>query len=159
MRQALWVLLTAAVLSSSCGETVDLTKGLEVIDVAAGWHDAGIVDGKNKLVPSITFALKNVSHQELSTLQANVVFRRVTEEKEWGAMFVRVTGSEGLAPGAASQPQTVRSPLGYTGTESRQQMLANAQFVDARAEVFVKYGSTQWQLVGAFPVPRTLMTK
>jgi hypothetical protein len=156
MRHALWVLVLAAALSASCGETVDLTKGLQVVDVSTGWHDAGIVDGKNKLVPAITFSLKNVSQQNLSTLQANVVFRRVTEEKEWGAMFVRVTGSEGLAAGAVSQPQTVNSPLGYTGTESRQQMLANAQFVDAKAEVFAKYGSTQWQLVGTFPIPRTL---
>lgn len=158
MRFALWVLLAAAVVSSSCGERVDLTKGLQVVDVSTGWHDAGIVDGKNKLVPSITFALKNVSDQNLTTLQANVVFRRVTEE-EWGAMFVRITGSEGLAAGAVSEPRTVNSPLGYTGTESRQQMLANAQFVDAKVEVFAKYGSTQWQLVGAFPIPRTLTAK
>src|SRR5262245_57676111 len=138
MQNALWVVLAAALASTSCSKPVDLSQGLQVSDVSTGWHDAGIVDGKNKLVPSVRFTMKNLSDQKLSTLQANVVFRRVTEEKEWGAMFVRVTGSEGLAPGAVSTPQTVNSPLGYTGTESRQQMLANAQFVDAKAEVFAK---------------------
>lgn len=112
MRHAPWLILTAALLSASCGEDIDLTKGLQVVDVSTGWRDVGIVEGKNKLVPSVTFALKNVSTQKISTLQANVVFRRVTEEKEWGAMFVRVTGSEGLASGAVSTAQTVDSPLG-----------------------------------------------
>jgi hypothetical protein len=53
----------------------------------------------------------------------------------------------------------VKSQLGYTGSEPRQQMLANAQFVDAKIQVFAKYGSTQWQKVGEFAVPRTLISK
>ncbi len=39
---------------------------------------------------------------------------------------------KGLRPGASSAPLTVKSQLGYTGTEPRQQMLANWLFVDAR---------------------------
>ena len=60
------------------------------------------------------------------------MFRHVTEDKEWGSVFVKITGSEGLAPGATSESQTVNSLLGYTGTETRQQMLENSQFVDAK---------------------------
>src|SRR4029079_19813533 len=97
--------------------------------------------------------------QTLSTLQANVVFRRVTEDKEWGAMFVRIAGVDGLAPGATSESQTVHSQLGYTGTESRQQMLDNSQFVDAKVQIFAKYASTQWQPVGEYAIPRRLITK
>ena len=32
---------------------------LQVTDVAGGWHDVGIVDGKNKLVPSLSSASAN----------------------------------------------------------------------------------------------------
>jgi hypothetical protein len=159
VRASLWVLFLAAVATVSCGPTVDLTKGLQVVDVSTGWWDAGIVNGQNKLVPSATFKFKNVSDQKLDILQANVVFRRVTEDKEWGSSFVKITGSEGLAPGATSESQTVKSQLGYTGSEPRQQMLANAQFVDAKIQIFAKYGSTQWQKVGEFAVPRTLISK
>jgi hypothetical protein len=159
MRASLWVVFLAAVATVSCGPTVDLTKGLQVVDVSTGWWDAGIVNGQNKLVPSVTFKFKNVSDQKLDILQANVVFRRVTEDKEWGSSFVKITGSEGLAPGATSESQTVKSQLGYTGSEPRQQMLANAQFVDAKIQIFAKYGSTQWQKVGEFAVPRTLISK
>jgi len=38
-------------------------------------------------------------------------------------------------------------------------MLANSQFVDAKVQIFAKYGSTQWQKVGEYTVPRTLVTK
>src|SRR5437867_8756251 len=113
MRASLPVLLLAAVAASSCGPKVDLTKGLQVVDVSTGWWDAGIVDGQNKLVPMVTFKFKNVSDRPLNILQANVVFRRVTEDKEWGSMFVRITGPDGLAPGATAESQTVKSQLGY----------------------------------------------
>lgn len=159
MRNSLWLVLIVALATASCGPTVDLSKGLEVVDVSTGWWDAGIVDGQNKLVPTATFKFKNVSDQPLNILQANVVFRRVTEDKEWGSVFVKITGSDGLAPGATSESQTAKSQLGYTGTEPRQAMLANAQFVDAKVEIFAKYASTQWQKVGEYAVPRTLITK
>ena len=159
MRASLWLVFLAALATASCGPKVDLTKGLQVVDVSTGWWDAGVVNGQNKLVPSVTFKFKNVSDQTLDVLQANVVFRRVTEDKEWGSSFVKITGTEGLAPGATSESQTVKSQLGYTGSESRQQMLDNAQFVDAKIELFAKYGTIQWQKVGEYPVPRTLITK
>ena len=159
MRASLWVVLLAAVVTASCGPTVDLTKGLQVVDVSTGWWDAGVVDGQNKLVPSVTFKFKNISDQTLNILQANVVFRRVTEDKEWGSSFVKITGNEGLAPGATSESQTVKSQLGYTGSESRQQMLDNSQFVDAKIQIFAKYASIQWQKLGEYAVPRTLIAK
>src|SRR5580765_8407103 len=123
MRASLWLVFLAALATASCGPTVDLAKGLQVVDVSTGWWDAGVVNGQNKLVPSVTFKFKNVSEQTLHVLQANVVFRRVTEDKEWGSSFVKITGTEGLPPGATSESQTVKSQLGYTGSESRQQML------------------------------------
>jgi hypothetical protein len=154
------LLLLALVSTAACGPTVDLTKGLEVTVVNSGWFDLGIVNGQSKLVPTIVFTLRNTSDQKLVTLQVNVLFRRVTENTEWGSGFLTVAGSQGLAPGATSDPITIKSQLGYTGSDqSRQEMLQNSQFVDAKVEVFAKYGSTQWVKVGAFPITRQLMTK
>ena len=154
------LLLLALVSTAACGPTVDLTKGLEVTVVNSGWFDLGIVNGQSKLVPTIVFTLRNTSDQKLVTLQINALFRRVTENTEWGSGFLTVAGSQGLAPGATSDPITIKSQLGYTGSDqSRQEMLQNSQFVDAKVEVFAKYGSTQWVKVGAFPITRQLMTK
>ena len=149
-----------ALLSSACAPAVDLTKGLQIPGVSTGWFDAGIVNGRNKLVPSISFALKNVSDQTLTTLQVNALFRRVAEKDEWGSGFLTAAGSAGLAPGATTATLTIRSQLGYTGTDqSREDMLRNTHFVDAEVELFAKYGSTQWARIGTFPVARVLIVK
>jgi hypothetical protein len=69
-----------------------------------------------------------------------------------------VTGSEGLAPGAETKPLTVKSNLGYTGSDqTRQEMLQNKAFVDATVQVFAKYGSVQWVKKGEYPIERRLL--
>ncbi len=155
----LTLVLVVGLASVACGPTVDLKQGLQVQDVSTGWFDAGIVNGQNKLVPSVTFKVHNTSDQKLVTLQVNVLFRRVTEKDEWGSGFVTAAGADGLAPGASTGLLTVKSQLGYTGSESRQEMLQNKQFVDAQVELFAKYGSGQWTRVGDYPIARQLLTK
>ena len=143
-----------------CARPVDLTKGVQVLNVTTGWYDAGIVNGQNKLVPTVSFTLKNVSDQKLVTLQINALFRRVGENDEWGSAFLTAVGSEGLAPGATSAVFTARSQLGYTGSDqSRQDMLQNTHFVDASVQLLAKYASTQWVKVGEYPIVRELLTK
>jgi hypothetical protein len=154
------LIVAAALAAAACSPSVDLTKGLQITIINTGWYDVGIVNGQNKLVPSVTFSMKNVSDQKLSTLQVNAIFRRVTENDEWGSGFLTAAGSDGLAPGASAAALTVKSPLGYTGSdESRQEMLQNSHFVDAKVELFAKYGSTQWARLGTYPIQRQLLTK
>ena len=161
MRAPLLLVLFTAFVSVSCGPTVDLTKGLQVQVLSTGWFDAGIVNGnQNKLVPQATFTLKNVSDQTLPLLQINALFHRANEREEWGSAFLMAVGSEGLAPGVTTKPLTAKSQLGYTGSnQSRQDMMENSHFVDAKIEVFAKYGSIQWVRIGEYPIGRKLITK
>jgi hypothetical protein len=161
-RRAVLIFLGAfsVLASAGCGPTVDLSTALHVQDVSTGWFDAGIVEGKNKLVPAISFVLRNSSEQKLTTLQVNALFRRVQENDEWGSGFLTVNGSDGLAPGASSGALNIRSQLGYTGADqSRDEMLHNSHFVDAKVELFAKYGSTQWKRIGEYPITRRLLAK
>lgn len=154
------VILAIAILAGACGPSVDLSQGLQITVVDTGWYDAGIVNGQNKLVPTVTFKTKNVSNQNLVSLQVNALFRRVTEKDEWGASLLNVAGSSGLSPGQETGPFTIRSPLGYTGSDqSRQEMLSNSHFVDAKVELLAKYGSTQWKRIGEYPIKRVLIEK
>jgi hypothetical protein len=130
------LLLTTSV---SCAPDVDLKKGLQILDVSTGWFDAGLVNGQNKLVPAITFKLKNVSDQKLSVIQVNVLFKQVNNPAEWGSGLLSVVGSKGLAPGATTETLMVKSDH------------------DARIEFSAKYGSVQWTRLADFPVTRTLI--
>jgi hypothetical protein len=159
MRRPVLLFLSLLVVCAGCAPDVDLSTKLEILNLSSGWFDLGVVNGQNKLVPSVTFALKNNSDQTLATLQVNALFHRVTEKDEWGAGLLTAAGSSGLAPGAQTGPLTIRSQLGYTGSESREEMLQNRLFVDANVELFAKYGSVQWKRVGTFPITRQLLTK
>ena len=159
MRATLCLTVLLALAGIGCGPNIDLKSSLQVQDVSTGWADLGVINGQNKIVPSITFTFKNAGKDSITTLQGNVIFRRVGEDEEWGAGFLRITGSEGLGPGVSSKTQKVNSTLGYTSTEARAQMLANKQFVDARAQIFAKYGSTQWTLIGEYPIERKLIAR
>jgi hypothetical protein len=158
MRAAM-LCLVLAVGTAGCGPEVDVSKALELNVVNSGWFDAGIINGQNKLVPAVTLTIKNNSDRTLGLLQLNSLFRQANATEEWGSAFLTAAGSEGLGPGA-SKTLTLKSNNGYTGTgETRQEMLANSHFVDAKVEVFAKYGSTQWKKLGVYPVTRQLIEK
>lgn len=143
---------------AGCAPSVDLTQGLEVLDVSSGWRDAGVVDGKNKIVPSVSLRLRNLSEQNLAALQLNVLFRRVTEpDTEWGSSFMNASPPGGLEAGVTTEMQVAISDLGYTGTDPRAQMLENRLFIDTTARVFAKYSAESWTLIGEFPVERRLL--
>jgi hypothetical protein len=146
--------------STGCfGPTIDLAQGLEIIDVTTGWHDEGVVDGENKLVPRIDFRLKNVSDQPLVALQVNCVFRRVNETEELGSGFVPVTRSNALNPGETTGVLSAKSNFGYKGQEPRAEMLKNSRFIDAKVDMMAKYSSVQWKKVAENPIERQLLAK
>jgi len=146
--------------SVACGPKADLSKSLRLDVVESGWFDAGIVNGQNKLVPAIRVTAKNNSDQTLVQLQINSLFRHGAETEEWGSAFLTAAGSDGLAPGATTQVLLLKSQNGYTGSDqTRQDMLKNSQFVDARVQLFAKYGSVQWVKMGEYPVTRQLLEK
>jgi hypothetical protein len=154
------VILAAALVLLVAGcRSRQVEKDLSITDIRTGWYDAGIVDGQNKLVPSITLKLRNVSSEPIARVQLNAVFRRVGEAQEWDAHFVRGIGPDGLAPGTSGEPLVLRSERGYLGPQTRLQMLQNKEFVDARVEVFGKHGSRNWVKMGDYTIDRQLLTE
>ena len=154
MRRLAWTLLVLT--TAACSEPVDIAKAVQVDVTTSGWRVAGVVDGKNKIVPSVSLTLKNVSGQTLTAVQANAVFRLASTNADMGADFRPVSGSDGLPASASTEKITLKSTLGYTGTDPVDQLLNNSHFGDAKVEVFVKAGSGQWTRVGEYPIARQL---
>jgi hypothetical protein len=151
------VCLAAIVLAAGC-RSREVEKDLKLTDVDTGWYDVGVVDGQNKLVPSVTFKIQNVSAEPIDDVQINAVFRRMNEAEAWGDRLVRGIGDDGLAAGATGGALVVRSERGYTGSEARAQMLKNSEFVDAKVELFGKHGSRTWVKMGEYQIDRELVT-
>jgi hypothetical protein len=151
------IVLAAA--AAGCSKPVDLKQVLKVDVNSAGYFDAGIVDGRNKLIPSVSFKLIKSISDDLSPLSLNVAFKRLAgpggAEEDFDESFiqgVKFTGS-------GTEPITVRPKAGYTGDppQSRADMLKNSQFRDIRVHVFAKHGSAQWMEIGQVDLPRQLI--
>jgi len=156
------VCLPLLVLLPACMSAVDIKQTLQVTDTGGGWYDAGIVGGKNKLVPSVTFGVRKTGDANLRGLSLNVVFKRLTPgtpatEEEFDDVFIQNVDFAGNQ----TAPITARTENGYTGEppQSRAEMLQNTQFRDVRARVFAKIGASQWVELGAIDVPRAILTK
>jgi hypothetical protein len=151
--------LVVLVVTAGCGDRLDVQEALEVTDVVTGYYDEGIVAGKNKLVPSISFRVKNAATSTIRSVQINAVFRIIGDHDELGSAFVRGIDSDGLDAGATTESFVLRSHLGYTGEQPRAQMLQHRDFRDAQVELFAKHGSKQWVPLAVFKIDRQLLTR
>ena len=156
-------LALVALLSSACMSAVDLKQTLQVTDTSGGWYDAGIVGGKNKLVPSVTFRVRKTRDASLRGLSLNVVFKRLTPgppatEEEFDDVFIQ---NVNFTEGNQTPPITARTEAGYTGDppQSRADMLQNSQFRDVRARIYAKFSSSQWVEIGSVDVQRQLLVR
>jgi hypothetical protein len=149
-------LLAAAVWLSSCAPDVNVKEALTVTDVLTGWFDAGIVDGKNKLVPNLTLRLRNSSEQELPSVSINVIFKFADNGETHDEIFKqRVPFQNGQ-----TELITVRSQNGFTGQppQTRVEMLQNSFFRDMDAVVLVRQASAQWVELHRVRIERKLLT-
>jgi hypothetical protein len=149
--------LLAAVLLAACSPSVDVKSALQVTDVSTGWFDAGVVDGKNKLVPNFTFRLRNISDQELPVVSINVVFRFADTNEVHDEIFKQRVPFENKQTDLI----TVRSQNGFTGEppQSRLEMLKNSLFRDMDAVLLVRQASAQWIELHRVRVERKLLTE
>lgn len=157
------LLAGAALAAAGCSAPVDLKAALEAIETSSGWFDAGIVEGKNKLVPSVTFRLRKRQTVDLNSISLNVVFRKVplagtNVEEDFQDVFLQ---NVQFSEGSQTPLLVVRAENGYTGEppQTRLEMLQNSQFRDARARIFAKHSGSQWIELAAVDIQRQLLTR
>ena len=65
------LIVFTCVAAAACGSSASepITKLVEPVDVRTGWFDAGVENGMNKLVPTVTLTLKNVSSDPVANVQ------------------------------------------------------------------------------------------
>jgi hypothetical protein len=167
MRRLTYAIAAALPLLAGCSKPVDLKQVLQVTDMSGGYHDAGIVEGRNKIVPSVTFRIKKSTEDGLRPLSVNVVFKQLPKpgtatppgqptENDFDEVFkqsVPFSGNE-------TELMTVRATAGYTGDppQSRADMLKHTLFQDMRVHVFAKHSSSQWVEIAQFDLPRQILT-
>ena len=155
-----WAGALVLAVSMACSPSIDVPTALQVTQVSSGWFDAGLDPlGRNKLVPTVSFRLRNQTSDTVQYLQLNAVFKRLNEAEEWGNAFVRAVGGDGLEAGQATEILRLESSRGYTGEQPRAELLEHRDFVDVTMDLFVKHRGDQWVLLDTVAVDRQLMIR
>jgi hypothetical protein len=151
-------LLPLLFVSTGCGKPIDLKQVLEVTDITSGWFDAGIVSGRNKIVPLVRVRLRKRAPVDINRVAINALFRAADgkESELDNDVFVQRVD----LPDAESSPISIRAENGYTAEppQSRADMLKHSQFRDMRVQILVKQGSAQWTDLGWIDIKRQLIT-
>ena len=160
VRTALAVLVLAVAGSSGCSPSVDIKSAVQITDIAGGWFDAGIKDGKNKLTPSVTFRVKKSTDDSIRPLALTLAFKKITPqgEEDFDDFFVQNVSFDN---GNESAPLTIRTETGYTADppQTRAQMLQHKDFQDLRVVFFAKHSSSNWVELARYDIPRKLLTR
>jgi hypothetical protein len=150
-------ILPLAITAASCAQPVDFKAALELTDVSSGWLDAGIVSGRNKVVPSVTLRFKKRAPADIDRISLNALFRAADGKASEldNDVFVQRVNFEG----DQTPPVTLRAENGYTAEppQSRADMLKHSLFRDMRVQILVKQGSSQWTDMGWIDVKRQLI--
>jgi hypothetical protein len=154
---ALFSISLAALSVAACGPPVDLKQVVQVTDVSSGWFDAGVQNGKNKLVPSVTFKLKKNADVKLSSVSLNLTYSVVGSQDHADDVFVQNVPFEG----PETAPIVVRTQWGYTADppQTRAQMLENSHFSDVEVKIFAKQSTSQWVELHSVKIARQLLTE
>jgi len=157
LRSAVVVASLMTVALAGCGKPVDLKQTIEVTDVTSGWFDVGVVNGKNKLVPSVSFKLRKKTDVELSNIALNMVFKRQGEDGSYDDVFLQHVPFAGPETSVI----TVRAASGYTAAppQTRADMLKHSQFRDVSVQIFAKQSSAQWVELQRVDVQRQVLTQ
>ena len=160
--------LILAVLTAGCSKPLDLKQVLQVTDLSGGFHDVGIVDGRNKLVPRVTFRITKSTEDRIRPLSLNLAFKQLPKagvavppgsppEADWDEVFVQNVAFDGNQ----TAPIVIETKAGYTGDppQSRADILKHSQFQDVRVHIFAKHSGSQWVEIAAFDIPRQVLAQ
>ena len=147
------LVLTASV---ACGPGVDLSKALEVTDVLSGYYDNGLKDGKNHLLPSISFRLHNRGDRKIGPVQLTVAFWVDGADGEWDSVVLQGIHGQGLPAGASTESLLARGNVGYTLEGARADFFSHHLFKDVTAKLFASQSGSIVP-IGQFKLERVII--
>ena len=147
--------------ASACSEAGRFQAGAAVTDVSGGWFDFGIVDGKNKLVPSITFRIRKRPTSASGRSRSTSTSRRSSTlkpgrktEEEFDEVFLQtVEFSEGnQTPMLTVRPE--HRLYGRCAADAGANAPAPLDSRTSATRIFAKQSSTTWVELLTFDITR-----
>jgi len=145
-----------AIGAAGCGPDLDLSKALELKVVESGYFDAGLVDGKTHLLPSLAFELHNNSDASLASVQLLLSFYHVGDDGEFDSVQATGIGPTAVAAGQSTSKIVSRATVGFTLEGARADFFTNSLYRDTTVKVFAKKRANYMPL-GEFKIDRRIL--
>ena len=153
----LFLSLPLLLLTVACAGPPKADEALEVYELKTGYDDGGVDAGQNRLLPTVSFKLRNKASRSINSVQVNAVFRVLEDPEELGSQSVWAIDYKGLESGQSVGPFVMRSRFGYSGEQARVDMFQHEGFKDVVVQVFAKQGGNQWVKLTEQVVERQLI--
>lgn len=149
-------LLSFAAASVSC-QAPDPKQELALDGLETYWAIARSVGDTRYLAPVVRFELRATGTSPLRSIQATVTFRRKGEEsRDWGSAFQQVVvPRKPLIPGQRVLVLLI-SDTHYFTSGPPEGIFEHDEFKDAKAEVFMRVGSSSFVKFGEADVERRI---
>ena len=143
--------------SAACGPEPDLATALKLTPGITGYRLAGVDSmGQNRLLPSITFQLKNEGGIPMTYVDINVSFWQEGAVGETDSKLIRGITDKPLEPGASTESITVDASIGYTSMVTTEQAFTSELYKPFIVKIFAKRrGKTT--MLGEYPVDQRVL--
>ena len=153
------LVLAGAILAAgaACGPEPDLATALKAVPGITGYRQSGVdAMGQHRLLPSITFQLKNDGDVPITYVDINLSFWREGDPTEKDSKLIKGITSTALAPGSTSESITVDASIGYTSPVGNEQAFTSTEYKPFIVKLFAKRrGRTT--LLGEYPVDQRVL--
>jgi len=161
MRQAPARLFAASLLALGAAglacRAPDPKRELAIEGLETYWAIARSARETHYLAPVVRFELRSTGTSPLRSVQASATFRRQGEAgKDWGSAFQQLIVPRKPLPPGQHLTVVLISDTHYYTDGPPEGIFSHAQFKDARAEVFLRVGSSSWVKFGEAEVERRI---
>jgi hypothetical protein len=144
---------------AGCGQAPDPKLFVEVTDLDAFWGVEPSSGGEQYIAPMTRVKLRNKGATDQGFVRAMATFRLQGSDDAWGSDFKFVTSGDKPLKAGEAIPLEFKSEARYHSAETPEAMFKNAQFRDARVEIYVRLSSSQWIKLAEGPVERRIGSK
>jgi hypothetical protein len=160
MRGPRAVLASLSLAAAACAPP-DPRAHLEILDLESYWAVDAPRGDTVFIAPVVRFRLRNKSDKLVRAADAQGGFRRVGEEdQEWASAWAVVATSRKPLGAGEDVLVELKSEGRYSMRQTPpEEMLLNEGFKDARAEIFLRQGSSNWTKMTEVRVDRRIGSK
>ena len=135
----------------------ELKGSIEILDYSSAWVSKFYQPWPErlKLVPQITFRVRNVGSRPLSYVNFNAVFNFKGDPENFGDAFMAAIRGKAVPPGEASPVITLRSNLGVEG-KNLAGIRDNPGWKQAEVRLFASSKGSSPVLLGVYDVSRDI---